>query len=209
MQLCLNSEDTYFLNHLACDMMMAVDLEHFVVNNDQEFLEREEAFAKSLSAQKSVQLHLKNHNTDNPEKWIRGLETCIESAAQQMNSSCDDRRKVVDIDLFDSLKMTVFADEDESTFKSVLNEILKQKDIGPMFRRVLSIIMQERQHAGIQIVNFAGAGGRVITLNCLQNSLSGQVSKTWSEFHCLRGFSLGGMSRRDVQKWSLRYFSEL
>ena len=40
-------------------------------------------------------------------------------------------------------------------------------------------------------------------------SLSGQVSKTWSEFHCLRGFSLGGMSRRDVQKWSLRYFSEL
>ncbi len=32
-------------------------------------------------------------------------------------------------------------------------------------------------------------------------SLSGQVSKTWSESHCLRGFSLGGMSRRDVQKW--------
>ena len=35
------------------------------------------------------------------------------------------------------------------------------------------------------------------------------LTQTWSEFHCLRGFSLGGMSRRDVQKWSLRYFSEI
>ncbi len=44
-------------------------------------------------------------------------------------------------------------------------------------------------------------------------SLSSQVSETWSEFHCLRGFSLGGISHCDVQnlnqKWSLRYFSEI
>ncbi len=31
------------------------------------------------------------------------------------------------------------------------------------------------------------------------SSLSGQIMKTWSGFHC---FSLEGMSRRDVKKWS-------
>ena len=128
--LCFNREDSDFLSHLACDMMLAVGLDLFAVNNNQEFLKRGETFAKSLSAQKSVQQHLKNHNTENPDKWIRGLETAIQSGVLQKNSSCGDCSKLVDIDVFDLLKMPVFLDEDETIRNRVLDEILKKK--GPM-----------------------------------------------------------------------------
>ena len=74
----------------------------------------------------------------------------------------------MDIDVFDSLKMPVFLDEDETIRNRVLDQILRKKDLCQKFKLVLLKFMQELQEAGIQIVKLAGAGGRAITLKCLQ-----------------------------------------
>ena len=182
--LSIKREDSDFLSLLACDMMLAVGLELFVVNNNQEFLKRGETFAKSLGAQKSVQQHLKIHNTENPDKWIRGLETAIQSGLQQKNSSRGDCSKLVDIDVFDLLKMPVFLDEDETIRNRVLDEILKKKDLCPKFKLVLLKLMQVLQEKGIQIERFAGAGARAITLKCRQKEK--KASRHWFRSKCIR-----------------------
>jgi hypothetical protein len=162
--LSIKREDSDFLSLLACDMMLAVGLELFVVNNNQDFLLKGEEFAKSQPAPKRVQQHLENHNTEHSDKWIRAFEEAIQSGVRQMNASGGDRSKLDHIDVSDSLKMQVFLDEDEIMRNRVLDRISENKDLCPKFKLVLLMFMQELQCAGIQILKFAGVGGRAITL---------------------------------------------